>query len=394
MISVLLTSSNVTATDNNISTRVVGGTDSVEGDWPSMVYITAGDYQCGGTLIDERTVLTAAHCLYDGAYQTNANRISVVVNAYDLSAIGSELSIKRTYIHDNYDPSNSASSNDIALLRLSSSLTNTDAVKRSSKTTTNSAVANENDVTIIGWGSTVGYAPNEEITASYPNILQEVELPLQTDSDCSQNLGASYDASTMICAGDVNGGEDACQGDSGGPLMLNNGGVWEQLGVVSWGAGCASAGNPGVYVRLAVYEDWIENFLTGIAVHNKLTFGLNSVGESEQRYLLISNNAETQASLTFSLTGSSEFTFDANICESIAADSVCTLPITYTPITTDEGSASLTIKSDIVEANDITTELTGNQSYSLGSSGGGSFFFILTLPLLWLRRYFSSLSRS
>lgn len=394
MISVLLTSSNVTATDNNISTRVVGGTDSVEGDWPSMVYITAGDYQCGGTLIDERTILTAAHCLYDGAYQTNANRISVVVNAYDLSAIGSELSIKRTYIHDNYDPSNSASSNDIALLRLSSSLTNTDAVKRSSKTTTNSAVANENDVTIIGWGSTVGYAPNEEVTASYPNILQEVELPLQTDSDCSQNLGASYDASTMICAGDVNGGEDACQGDSGGPLMLNNGGVWEQLGVVSWGAGCASAGNPGVYVRLAVYEDWIENFLTGIAVHNKLTFGLNSVGESEQRYLLISNNAETQASLTFSLTGSSEFTFDANICESIAADSVCTLPITYTPITTDEGSASLTIKSDIVGANDITTELTGNQSYSLGSSGGGSFFFILTLPLLWLRRYFSSLSRS
>ncbi|GLS91623.1 hypothetical protein GCM10007916_26920 [Psychromonas marina] len=385
---IMLSSSLTSTADDTITTRVVGGSDSVEGDWPWMVNVSAGRSQCGGTLIDARTVMTAAHCIYSNGIEISAARISVNVGAYNLLESSETIDITQTYIHHSYDPTNSASSNDIALLRLITPVSNVSLLETADITTTSEAVSSQSDVIILGWGSTVGYAPDEQVTPIYPDILQEVALPLQTDAECRQNTGSSYDAATMVCAGDQNGGEDSCQGDSGGPLILNNGGSWQQIGIVSWGSGCASAGHPGVYTRTAVYEEWIDNFLNGIAIHNKLTYGTTNIGENEQLNLLISNNTASEVELTFSLSGSNEFTYDRATCAIIAADSICSLPIIYTPTTLTESNATLTVQSDTVNLKTVSTALSGNLGFSSTSGGGGgSLFFAFSLPFLLLRRF-------
>ena len=81
--------------------------------------------------------------------------------------------------------------------------------------------------------------------------------------------------------------------------------------------------------------------------------------------------------------------FDSSTYATIAADSICSLPITYSPTALLESTATLTIGNNIAGANNVSTTLSGNLSYKLGSNGGGSLFFILTLPFLYLRRYLS-----
>ena len=387
LISMLLNSPFSTANDNYISTYVVGGTDSVEDAWPWMVYVRAENNICAGTLIDERTILTAAHCLYDSdKIEISASDITVSIGVHDIRSNSTDSTITQTKIHSGYDLTTTVSSNDIALLRLTTSTENITTVDRASVTSTNTAVSFESETTLLGWGLTTLSEPDDEATGNLSNILQQVNLPLQTDTGCEANTVSIFDASTMICAGDDDGGEGACNGDSGGPLLLSSG---EQVGIVSWGSGCASAGNPSVFTRLAVYDDWIENFLSGITIDDNLIFGNTDVGESEVQNLLINNNSELEVQLSFLLTGSSEFTFDDTTCQTIAGNSDCQLPITYLPTSDNESTATLKIESDIEDSTTVTASLSGNVSTSLSSSsGGGTLFFILTIPLLFLRQSF------
>ena len=110
------------------------------------------------------------------------------------------------------------------------------------------AVANSTDdqlelpptvLTVIGWGTTTTGKPR------YPNELREVDVPAVNDATCGGAYGASLDAATMVCAGAPN--IDSCYGDSGGPLFFRNNGAPVQVGIVSWGNGCAKRKFPGVY---------------------------------------------------------------------------------------------------------------------------------------------------
>ena len=85
-----------------------------------------------------------------------------------------------------------------------------------------------------------------------PSILQKVTVPFVNEETCKDAYGSSSITEGMICAGKA--GKDSCQGDSGGP-MINL--VREQVGIVSWGYGCAEAGYPGVYTRVSKYASWI-----------------------------------------------------------------------------------------------------------------------------------------
>jgi hypothetical protein len=106
--------------------------------------------------------------------------------------------------------------------------------------------------TVIGWGAT-------SEGGSGSQILQEVDVPITSEAFCSTAYGPSYSAASMICAGVTEGGIDACQGDSGGPLVLT--GTTIQVGIVSWGAGCARPEIPGVYTRLANYQAFVSQAL-------------------------------------------------------------------------------------------------------------------------------------
>ena len=394
----LLLNSGFVLANNEISTLVVGGNDTSAGDWPWMVYVHAGNYACGGTLIDATTVLTAAHCVHDGSSdEIPATEISIITGEYDLANIADSatIAISQTYIHSDYDPTSTTSSNDIALLKLVSAVTSVLPLDRADATTTNAAVSNESDVTLVGWGSTVGYDYQDAsyVVPNYPDILQEAEMPLHTDTYCTNSYAMSadgssyYNAATMVCAGET--GTGACQGDSGGPIIYNNGGNWEQIGIASFSSGCASDGYPAGYTRVATYNDWIDNILRNVSIDNQLIFGDIEEGDTLTLDLIISNNAEIAVVLSFDLSDDSQFSFDANACSTIAANQSCSLPITYAPTDAALGEAILSIMSDLDDATAVQTTFYGGvlvASRTAESSGGGSLLFILSLPLLWLRR--------
>uniref|UniRef100_A0A672FJ68 Peptidase S1 domain-containing protein n=1 Tax=Salarias fasciatus TaxID=181472 RepID=A0A672FJ68_SALFA len=100
------------------------------------------------------------------------------------------------------------------------------------------------------------------VPGSFSNDLREVEVPVVGNRQCNCNLGVGRITDNMLCAGLTEGGRDACQGDSGGPLVSRQGGVWVQLGIVSFGSGCANPGLPGVYTRVSRYMSWINGRIT------------------------------------------------------------------------------------------------------------------------------------
>lgn len=95
----------------------------------------------------------------------------------------------------------------------------------------------------------------------YSTELRGVGVPFIAQHECKDKYYFGI-RDGMVCAGYPNGGKDACQGDSGGSLFYRNGGDLYQVGVTSWGYGCARANYPGVYASVAYYANWIRS-ITG-----------------------------------------------------------------------------------------------------------------------------------
>jgi len=120
--------------------------------------------------------------------------------------------------------------------------------------------------TVTGWGATSSGGDSS-------NVLLEVDVKVISNADCNQMYNGAI-TSNMLCAEDAsgNGGSDACQGDSGGPLVTcgpggncgtTAGKNYDQIGVVSWGHGCANANSPGVYARVTELRQWIDDNAAG-----------------------------------------------------------------------------------------------------------------------------------
>jgi trypsin len=235
------------------SSAVVGGTDASPGEYPSVAEITFGPFLCTGTLVTPDWVLTAGHCsnITAGTVASPASwppqLIDVRVGGVTRTD-GEQRTVSRVVMHPDYLLTNGY---DISLLQLSQS---------STMAPTQVAGAGERSLwsagtleTIVGWGVT-------EENGSRPQILQEAQVPVTTDSYCSGAYGSDFDPVTMVCAGFPEGGVDTCQGDSGGPMFgRTSAGTLRVVGATSWGDGCARPGKPGVYARVADDElrPWI-----------------------------------------------------------------------------------------------------------------------------------------
>lgn len=232
--------------------RIVGGQDADQGEYPWQVLVTPGGFLCGGALIDELWVVTAAHCVDN----IDTSNISVVLGNHTQSVSESteqSFSIAESHPHPDY----SAVTNDfdIALLKLSSPATIIAGQVETISLNTEADLTGGLLATVIGWGTTSS-------GGSAADVLQEVQVPIVSNATCIESYGSTITAN-MVCAGFAEGGKDSCQGDSGGPLMIPDGeGGFKLAGVVSFGTGCAQANFYGVYARVSQFTAWISTTMS------------------------------------------------------------------------------------------------------------------------------------
>jgi secreted trypsin-like serine protease len=222
--------------------EIVGGDRASIADHSYTVFLTTADgfQYCGGTLVDDDKVITAAHC----AVGKQPVDVTVVAGREDKeSNAGTTSAVSKIWVHPAYTDVRSGS--DVAVLTLARSLP---------YQTIDVPAPTDTDVyapgvvgTILGWGRTA-------VDGQPSRFLLKAQVPVMADADCLKSY-PSFKSAAMTCAGVAKGGVDTCQGDSGGPLVIDG----KLAGITSWGESCAAPGKPGVYTRVAAYaEDLAE----------------------------------------------------------------------------------------------------------------------------------------
>ncbi|MFP7753158.1 S1 family peptidase [Thermodesulfobacteriota bacterium B35] len=251
--------------------KVLGGSDTAPGSWPWMVaLLNAAEPDlyyaqfCGGALISADWVVTAAHCVASA----DADDIDVAIGIRDLNNFnGPRLAVNVIVVHPAF--STTSLTNDIALLRLATPAAVEPLTLFSGQSRDNTPPSLlGRSTTLLGWGlyNTSGYP-------YFPSILQQVDLPVVSDSLCSSAFGIPL-ADSQICAG-YTVGKDACRGDSGGPLLVQVDNRWAHAGLVSYGTNCLQQGGfYGVYTRTSSFIGFIRHYVPDVRLTSETPPGL------------------------------------------------------------------------------------------------------------------------
>ncbi len=265
-----------------VQAEIIGGFKAEARDFPFMAFVLAGNNLCGGTLIDSDSVLTAAHCVTDangGVRDPSTFTLYIGRANIDQAKTSNRYGVSSVFRHPDY--SGETFQNDVAVLKLNRTVTTVPPIAIVGSSSTQYQAAGQS-VFVAGWGTT----SVNKIKISLE--LRMAPLSVVSDAACQADYPDEFDPTTMMCASSP--GRDSCQGDSGGPLLgrVQTGTTpvvlkgkkrkgkkrhkkhiqapvynSTQVGVVSWGFGCAVADSPGVYARLS--DPGINSFVVNSA---------------------------------------------------------------------------------------------------------------------------------
>ncbi|XP_014873541.1 transmembrane protease serine 6 isoform X2 [Poecilia latipinna] len=240
------------------STRIVGGSDALEGEWPWQTSLQVrGTHICGGALISSQWVASAAHCFYDDSvYSPSVWTVYLGKLLLNRSSSIEEVArVQQIHLHQYYD--SESHDYDLALLKLDrpAYALLTGHARPACLPPPTHQLEPGLLCWVTGWG-----AQREGGGAN--NVLQKVDVRLVSEEACVRSYGYLV-TPRMLCAGYRSGGKDACQGDSGGPLVCQEpSGRWFLAGVVSWGKGCGRPDYYGVYTRITRLTNWIKQVIS------------------------------------------------------------------------------------------------------------------------------------
>jgi secreted trypsin-like serine protease len=234
---------------------VVGGEPAAQGEFPWMVKLSM---HCGGAMYTQQLVLTAAHCVPETGENTSITATLGVVDLEDPN----QVNVQSDYVYraPGYNPSVHAA-DDWALIRLEHPV-DVPTLPVASTPEYDSGI-----FTVAGWG-------HEVEGGELQRFLLKAEVPFVSDAECVDAYALAPPGFPFqpipeeeICSGYLEeGGVDTCQGDSGGPMFRrDNAGEWIQVGIVSWGLGCARPGFPGVYTQTSHYSAEIAAAAAGLS---------------------------------------------------------------------------------------------------------------------------------
>lgn len=228
--------------------RIIGGKDASAGEYPFFVEWGG----CGGSLIHEDIVLTAAHC-----NPTPTNNVIIGSRLFGNAKNGESRRITLRKPHHSYNDKTVAY--DFMLLKLNRPVTNKQPALINN---IGSTPVNGQALTVVGFGATKeqGGGPSER--------LQEVSINYISTNRCNKDISyrGEVKGDIMFCAGNMAGGKDSCQGDSGGPIFVEESdGRFTQMGIVSWGYGCARPNFPGVHARVSAVSGWIKRQICALS---------------------------------------------------------------------------------------------------------------------------------
>ncbi|XP_042307155.1 transmembrane protease serine 12-like isoform X2 [Sceloporus undulatus] len=257
-----------------VGNRIIGGRDAQLGAWPWQVslqichpHIREYRHVCGGSLINNNLVLTAAHCIKNYRDPDIWRAVIGLHHLYKDNSYTVKRQVKAILIHSDFQLG--TYDNDVALFKLVTFVKYNPYIQPICLPET-SLLSDETPCYISGWGKTKENGQGE-------HILQEAQVDIIPLSICNKfDWYGGAISWNMICAGSESGKVDSCQGDSGGPLVcyFPNVTKYYLIGITSAGIGCGRPKYPGLYVRTVKYRSWIDSHLLNKTISVSIQFVL------------------------------------------------------------------------------------------------------------------------